>query len=380
MVKKDRNSNLECLRIISMILIVMSHCDDWTGLFELYSGAVCGKKLVVDWLNAGGQIGVGCFILISGYHMVEKNVSLKKLLLLWGEVFFYSVFFGGIRIIIAICTNSDELSGLLQETHKMLFPLLFCQYWFVTAYFILMIISPFLNKIIWLFDKRTYQEFLLVLVVIFIIVGGGIPRVLEGMSGRLMPLFLYYFIAGYIRRFINVNTRNSKKHFLVAIIGYMCLYGINVALIGMQFFLPGINFIQFSYEWRVLNSPIIVIIAVELFIGFIKKIPINNAIVNCIASTSFGVYLIHSNKYNFLRSWFPIYLEENTFLVLIYSIGSIVVVYLICILIDFIRQATVEKVWITIVEKIIQPFLTKLREPMLNNSKKILNIIQRYYK
>lgn len=78
MEKTERNTNLEMLRIISMILIVMSHSDDWMGLAEFYSEIVCLNKFITDWLHVGGQIGVGCFLLISGYFMIDKQITSKK--------------------------------------------------------------------------------------------------------------------------------------------------------------------------------------------------------------------------------------------------------------------------------------------------------------
>ena len=49
-----RKSNLELLRIISMILIVMSHCDEIFGLSNLYSQTLGIGKIINDWLNMGG--------------------------------------------------------------------------------------------------------------------------------------------------------------------------------------------------------------------------------------------------------------------------------------------------------------------------------------
>ena len=86
-----RKSNLELLRIISMILIVMSHCDEIFGLSNLYSQTLGIGKIINDWLNMGGQIGVGCFLLISGYFMIEQRVTLKKIMRIGGQVWFYTI-------------------------------------------------------------------------------------------------------------------------------------------------------------------------------------------------------------------------------------------------------------------------------------------------
>lgn len=91
MVKSLRKSNLELLRIISMILIVMSHCDDIFGLYSLYRYTLGINKLITDWLHIGGQIGVGCFLLISGYFMVDQKITAKKIIKTAGVTWFYSI-------------------------------------------------------------------------------------------------------------------------------------------------------------------------------------------------------------------------------------------------------------------------------------------------
>ena len=110
--QNQRNSNLELLRVISMILIVMSHGDNWMGLAQMYETKVCVNKLIADWLNLGGQIGVGCFLLISGYFMVEQQFNLKRIFRLLGEVWFYSIGIFVIYIIHCILRGGGYLSRI----------------------------------------------------------------------------------------------------------------------------------------------------------------------------------------------------------------------------------------------------------------------------
>ena len=260
--QKERNSNLELLRIISMVLIVMSHSDDWMGLAKTYQTTVCVNKFITDWLHLGGQIGVGCFLLISGYFMVNQQITLKKILRLWGEVLFYSISVWIVYAVVKLCAGSD-VSFFSLQTIKAFFPVLFTHYWFVTAYIILMILSPFFNKLISIMDKHLYQALLTALIVIFILFDGGIPGVLDDMSeGRLIPVFIIYFIAGYIKKYDDSSKNNAKKHFGVAILGYILLYGtfIGVGIIGD--ILNSEMIIKQCYFWRPLHSPIVLIINV----------------------------------------------------------------------------------------------------------------------
>lgn len=165
----ERKTNLEMLRIVSMLLIVMSHSDDWMGLAETYKSTVCLNKFITDWLHIGGQIGVGCFLLISGYFMVDQKITTKKILYLWGEVWFYTIGIWVIFLITNILNETGNFHEFLEEGIFAFFPVTATHYWFVTAYIILMVLSPFFNRLILIMNKRTYQYFLVAVIVFFVV-------------------------------------------------------------------------------------------------------------------------------------------------------------------------------------------------------------------
>ena len=353
--RKERNTNLELLRIISMILIVMSHSDDWMGLATKYQNTICANKLITDWLHMGGQIGVGCFLLISGYFMVDQQFSVKRILRLLGEVWFYTISIWGLYVVAKAIVGTLSFSSAFKLAINSFFPILFSHYWFVTAYVILMILAPFFNKLINVIDKRTYQLLLAVLITIFFIIGGGLPKVFPGMSeGRLIPVFVMYFVAGYIKKHVNNNINNSKKHLWIAVLGYIFLYATFIGIEMIGSILDSETIMGYCYFWRPLNSPIVLIINVELFLAFLRmKVRQSNKI-NAIASNTFGVYLIHCNAIiagSVLPRIFPVYKETNSFKILLYSIGTVIVVYMSCTIIDIIRQKTFEKIWVKILNE-----------------------------
>ena len=72
MMRKERNSTVEILRIVSMFLIVWFHiCGRGLGLFneEIPNGG--GNSLPLIIIHALGMIGVPVFIFISGYYGVK---------------------------------------------------------------------------------------------------------------------------------------------------------------------------------------------------------------------------------------------------------------------------------------------------------------------
>lgn len=75
MKKSIRMSNIEILRIISIIMIIMHH-------YVLNTEAIYTEKSLNYYIShfffIGGKLGVNVFVLISGYFLVNKKKSLKK--------------------------------------------------------------------------------------------------------------------------------------------------------------------------------------------------------------------------------------------------------------------------------------------------------------
>lgn len=354
--KKARQTNLEILRMISMLLIVMSHCDDIFGLYKIYNETLGANKLITDFLHMGGQVGVGCFILISGYFMVDQKITVSKILKIVGEVLFYTIVFFLIWMLINVCIGHIDITECLMEVMYAFLPILYSHYWFVTAYIILMVLSPFLNKLVNALDYKYYRRFLCIIVVVFVVILGGIPYGFRGMSeGRLIPIFILYFIAGYIKRFGKNERKKPTKCFSIAILTYFILlvvtYGITY--VGIRFD-DGLV-MSIRYWYRTLNSPFIVIICIALFRGFLQLEIKNNKFINEIASCTFGVYLIHSNRLmiRILGKSFPIYKETRPGFVLLYSVIAIILIYTGCILIEFARKKTVGRLWVKFLDKCV---------------------------
>ena len=108
------------------------------------------------------------------------------------------------------------------------------------------------------------------------------------------------------------------------------------------------------YFYRPLNSPIVVVICVALFLGFLYMPSTNNKKVNVIAKSTFGVYLLHENsiiRTYLLPQLFPLYRMSDPVLLFSCSVGSVAIVYIICTLIDIVRIKTVEKWYMRLFEK-----------------------------
>lgn len=86
---KKRNSNIEILRIIAMFFVIFHHAISQG--FSFYSMPESGiNTYFYQSFNCLGWIGNMFFIMISGYYLYQSKFSLKKVVSIWLQLFFYS--------------------------------------------------------------------------------------------------------------------------------------------------------------------------------------------------------------------------------------------------------------------------------------------------
>lgn len=348
-----RNSAIELLRIISMIMIVFHH-------FAVHGGFDFGVSLSPThfWYNfivMGGKIGVNIFVLISGYYLIDndkKIFDVNKILKFVGQVWFYSVAI----FIIILMTVGVDLS--VKEIIKTLFPITFSRWWFASTYFVLYLVHPYLNKLLHSLDKYLYQKLLLLLIVCWSI----IPTLTTSsfQSNSLLWFITLYAISGYIKLY-GLNIKFSTKHYFFAFLISMTLtYSSSVALmlLGNKWsFLT--NYITYFYGQEKLT---VLLISLCLFMCFSTLKMNYHKSINILASATFGVYLIHDN--HIIRQllwidWFENARYQESLFLIPYSIMVVVVVYIVCSLVDLIRINTIEKPCM----KLVKRYSGKMMEP-----------------
>lgn len=149
-----RDSNFELLRILCIIMVIMQHFGYW-GDFFIEGESVSGNTIILQTIVNVGKIGVNCFMLITGYYMVKSAFKISKVFKLAATVWFYSWGFGFIFLL----WNYKLFD--IESFAKTVLPVLFGQYWFITIYLIVYILSPFLNAAAQNIDKSTYKGLLI---------------------------------------------------------------------------------------------------------------------------------------------------------------------------------------------------------------------------
>lgn len=343
-VKKERKSNIECLRILSMIMIVFYHFFVH-GEFKITSFSV--NAVIVEILSLGGRIGYDCFIIISGYFMIKSEFKMEKLLRFIFQVTFYSV------VLYIIFLISGKIQFSIISFLYALIPIVYMSYSFATEYVILLVISPYLNKLIYNLERNQ----LLKLIIILFTCWSIIPTIFNGNMGfSSVGLFVYlYLIGAYIRLYESEWMKNNKINLigLLVMIGVLILSVIllNVAGIKIQsLFSKAIHFSEATFV------PV-VLAAIFLFLIFLNIDMKHSKIINIISSATFGVLLIHDNEY--MRNFLWIELFKNAYMLdskyfILYEIVVVLGVYIICTVIEIIRSKIIENQLFLIISKKIR--------------------------
>ena len=337
-----RQSNIELLRIIAMIIIVAYHFSVHGG-FVFNSNTITINRLWIQFIRIGGKTGVDVFVLISGYFLINSNkVITSKVLKFWFQIFTYSI------VIFVIFTLSGIVPFDLKELIKHIFPITFTQWWFASTYFVLYLLSPFINKMLLSFDKKQYLSFLLILFFMWCIIPTVTGQAFE--SNELLWFVFLYSLAGFIKLYGVIDRFKSSTYIILALLVILITW-----LSAVAFEVLGYKAPIFSVYARIfydMQGVTILIISVLMLLGFLKLKMGYSKVINVIASATFGVYLVHDNAYIRVFLWKSIFKNatySESKVLIPYSLMAIVVVYICCTLVELARIYLVEKNYMSIV-------------------------------
>ncbi|MBQ4068008.1 MAG: acyltransferase [Lachnospiraceae bacterium] len=335
---KTRNSNLEMLRILCMLMIISHHYSvHGFASFGLTYGT---NRHLVDILSMGGKLGVNIFVLISGYFVIKTEISIYKIISIIVQTWFYSI--GILVLFLTVLSTEKTIEGI--DIKKSIMPLSYQTYWFVTCYVILMILTPYINILVNNISKKMHCK----LIVIFLCMWSVIPSIFREnllMYSELGWFVLLYFIATYIRKYVDNDKINLKKHIGITILSGVLLVVSVVMLdcIGRTYMIEELSVMRRWYSS--MNSVIVIVLSIELFLVFLAMKEKSNRFVNTIASATFGVYLIHDNFLLRPYIWDVIFKNKEMYssqYLIVHAICTISIIFVVCLIIDLIRQLLVK--------------------------------------
>lgn len=146
---KSRNYGIDFLRIISMFMVVILHILGQGGILK--ASEFMSANYIAGWLfEIASYCAVNIFALISGYVMCHSKPRISKLSELWLQVAFYSV---SLAVLFMYLKPETYNSATLLNAF---FPVTKKQYWYISAYFGMYLLTPLLNAVIINVSKKTF--------------------------------------------------------------------------------------------------------------------------------------------------------------------------------------------------------------------------------
>lgn len=345
-IHKERDSSIEMLRIITMIIIIAHHYVVNSGLIDIIlQDPMSLKSLALLMFGWGGKYGINIFVMITGYFMCTSNISLKKFLKLFMEIEFYNI------VIYTIFMVTGYMDFSLKEFIKTVFPVWDIGVGFYTSYLVFYLFIPSLNKLIKGMTDKQHIKLIYLCVIIFTIFPSILINVPIGYVGWFM---IIYFIGSYIRLYPKKILENTRFWGILSI----CLLIISWISIVFCIWLNSRGLKIGVYHFVAdCNKVLALVPAITTFL-FFKNLHLGyNKIINNIASTTFGVLLIHANS-DIMRSWLWKDMLSNTGMyetkyTLLHACLTVLIVYMVCSLMDYLRIISLERPMIQFLDKVI---------------------------
>lgn len=300
--------------------------------------------LIYQFLGYMADIGPNLFILISGYFLIKprsfQSVA-HKAGHLWTTIVFYCIVIYGVLLAMGQLDFSVDsiISDLTPIYHK--------QYWFMSMYVPLLLLSPFLSKGIACLTKREYGVLLLVLLVIhFSNNSVGYGHIYS--DGTSLFFYIFVFLAGGYLRLYPIDKRIGKWGGAAYLI--VCL--VLTLLSAYTQLIKGAG--GFPHIKGMANNSLPFLYAFFLF-AWVVQLKQSDTLVGRwavkISPCVLAVYLIHDNG-NIRRILWNQLIHTQDF---IHSPWSVVhfaitcaLIFFLCIAIEWLRQYTskaIKRIW-----------------------------------
>lgn len=188
----ERKVGIDCLKLLATVFVIILHIDGYMAQ---------GNETIVDSNFEFGYIlletlaypAIHIFVLCGAFLMSQKKIPIKQYVYIYGTTL--TITFIGLIVGIFVMRNSINAVSVM----NCMFPFSFRAYGYVSTYLILMLLSPFLDKMTESLNDTQFRRLLFVSIIPVVIM----PTVLEGVweSSYLLLFIWLYLVAGYAKKF-----------------------------------------------------------------------------------------------------------------------------------------------------------------------------------
>ncbi|MCM1334714.1 MAG: acyltransferase [Bacteroides sp.] len=349
-VKTERQSGIELMKVIAILMIVLSHAAQSFGNASVgYEGLPEStydlQRLCLIFFRQMGQIGNLMFLIPSAWFLADsKKVNFNKIARFVADTFTVSAVW---LICYAIGGGALTASDIIRS----LFPTTLGVHWYITCYLLLYAIHPLLNLLIDRIDRKTHFAYSIVFFVLYFVISF---IKLTFFSNSLIGFVGVYFIVAYCKKYMIDLFSSKKANRLLFAAGFIGWIGL-VLLINLL----GRRIAFFHNKEGHLNTFINPLFLIMVFAAFnlFRISSLQNKTINAFSSLSLLIYIIHGNHL-FREHIRPIYYD---YIYAHFTYDHLLVWVLLYAVLMFIASLLLAILY----NKLLQPLVHKLADKLL---------------
>lgn len=337
--QSKRQANFELLRIVAMLMIIVLHYLNKSDLLLLYTEERAAVNYATHFIESFCIVAVNCYVLISGYFLVESAWKPERVVSLVVQILFYSLLIP-VVLISAGVVSVGELS--MYDWLNYILPVETEHYWFATAYLIMYVLAPLLAAGVKKVEKKSLQIAICMLVLFFSVWKSLVPVTFATDNygydyGWFICLFL---IAAYIRLYgcpILEKKRNALLLYVGMSLGIFLLAAVSGILAEVLH-----PFTYYTDMPTTYNHILCLLGSVGLFMAFKDMKPWEGRaadVIRWLAPYTFGVYLLHEHllvRYRWMK-WLHVEKVWGNWMFIPHMICCVLIVYVVGTAMEFVR-------------------------------------------
>lgn len=286
---KEKNYNLELIRTISFILVVVIHVTNYyCRAFGKISAGEYTFSLVLDTF---ARVSVPCFFMLSGALLLGREEPMEKSwmrmlrffppLILWSAVYyFWNLYYMHTEV------RLEEVFWVPTEPHL----------WYLYAMIPIYLVLPFFQIMVRHFSVRMEKAFLIV-GAIAVLVNWAL-KVLGGELYYDVPLFgdrvydFYFFLGYYLKKHRNYRWFSARNLVWIFIVSNT----LNVGITSGMSILKGDHIehtLEYGFPLIILSSAAFFLLLLKIGNGKMKLKERTKKWMDSWCSCSLGIYFIH---------------------------------------------------------------------------------------
>lgn len=287
--------------------------------------------------------------------MISSSFKLHKFAKLVGQIWFYSIATLGVAMGLGLdtVTSRNMMLALLP---------IGAMSWFGQNFLVLYLLTPIINRVLHWLQHKYYVMLLVGSTVIWFLIPTALnlwpnlPHTTFGFK-HIFSFIVFYSMGAYIKLYGSHITKKIGIIFsTIGLVGAF-LGDILVDVLAMTnpvYMKQIFYFTQNDYGFFQL------LLGIGLFIIFLKAKITYRPWINVVASTTFGIYLLHDNRLFLHHMWDNVlatYQYYDSLVLPLYAIFVVALIFVVGMTVDYVRLAFIEKP----VMKAITPSLDRIQ-------------------